>query len=278
MRKIFFALSISLGLFLFSVNSARACSELVIEPPEGEQGTAFVANAFGCNTGIFASEYVAKVTFPNGQTSQFPGAANFDENGRLTILIGSPTEVGIYTVSVSVPRLEPSVPPVSDTFEVTEGDEPVPTDVPYRCNVVIPQNPPPQNCGDTVTSQCCPSICPVTLDDGVAKCLTTTPYICDSSFGSGNDSAGIDSAIGCIPFAKADYTTAFFLQWALGIGGGIALFLISISAIKIMTIRGDPKRLQDARDTLSSAIAGLIMIILSVFLIRFLTQTLLELF
>ena len=45
-----------------------------------------------------------------------------------------------------------------------------------------------------------------------------------------------------------------------------------------MTTRGDPKRLQDARDTLSAAIAGLVLIVLSVFLVRFLTETLLQLF
>jgi hypothetical protein len=92
------------------------------------------------------------------------------------------------------------------------------------------------------------------------------------------DPDGVDTAIGCIPITDINATTAFFLRWALGIGGGIALFLISVSAIKIMTTRGDPKRVQDARDTLSAAIAGIVIIVLSVFLVRFLTETLLRLF
>lgn len=92
------------------------------------------------------------------------------------------------------------------------------------------------------------------------------------------DSQGINSAIGCIPITDINLTTQFFLRWALGVGGGIALFLIAISAIRIMTTKGDPKRLQDARDTLSSAIAGLVLIVLSIFLVRFLAETLLQLF
>ena len=88
----------------------------------------------------------------------------------------------------------------------------------------------------------------------------------------------INSAIGCIPYEDINVTTAFFIRWALGIGGGIALFLISTSAIKIMTTKGDPKKAQDARDTLTAAIAGLVLILLSPFLVRFLTSTLLQLF
>ncbi len=88
----------------------------------------------------------------------------------------------------------------------------------------------------------------------------------------------VNSAIGCIPYDDLNATTAFFIRWALGIGGGIALFLISTSAIKIMTTKGDLKRVQDARDTLTAAIAGLVLILLSTFLVRFLTTTLLQLF
>lgn len=94
----------------------------------------------------------------------------------------------------------------------------------------------------------------------------------------GSRGKGINSAIGCIPIEDINLTTEFFLRWALGVGGGIALFLISISAVKIMTTRGDPKRVQDARDTLTAAVAGLVLILLSVYLVRFMTETLLSLF
>lgn len=93
-----------------------------------------------------------------------------------------------------------------------------------------------------------------------------------------NKPGSVNTAIGCIPYDDINNTTAFFLRWALGVGGGIALFLIAVSGIRIMTTKGDPKRLQDARDTLTAAIVGIVMIVLSVFLVRFMSETLLSLF
>lgn len=88
----------------------------------------------------------------------------------------------------------------------------------------------------------------------------------------------VNTGIGCIPYQNINQTTAFLIRWTLGVGGGISLLLISVSAIKIMTTKGDPKRLQDARDTFSAAIGGLLMAVLSVFLVRFITETLLRIF
>lgn len=88
----------------------------------------------------------------------------------------------------------------------------------------------------------------------------------------------VSSAIGCIPYLDSNALTSFFLKWSLGVGGGIALFLIVLSAIKIMATQGDPKKLQDARDSLSSAIAGLVLIILSVYVLRAISEALLTLF
>lgn len=86
----------------------------------------------------------------------------------------------------------------------------------------------------------------------------------------------VNSAIGCVPYMDVNQLTAFFIRWSLGVGGGIALFLISISAIKMMTTKGDPKRLQDARDSFSAGVAGIIFLLLSIFLIRFASETLLQ--
>lgn len=88
----------------------------------------------------------------------------------------------------------------------------------------------------------------------------------------------VSSAIGCIPYLNPSMTTQFFLRWSLGVGGGVALFLIAVSAVKIMTVKGDVRRLQDAKDTLSSATAGLVLILLSVFLLRFISEQLIQLF
>jgi len=60
----------------------------------------------------------------------------------------------------------------------------------------------------------------------------------------------------------------FILRWAIGIGGGIAFLLIVYSAFMIMTSQGNPERLKAGQELLTSAIAGLIMLIFSVFILE----------
>jgi hypothetical protein len=79
---------------------------------------------------------------------------------------------------------------------------------------------------------------------------------------------GIKTAIGCIPFSNTNDFLAFILRWAIGIGGGIAFLLIVVAGFQIITSTGNPERLQAGRELLTSAIAGLIMLIFSVFILR----------
>lgn len=88
----------------------------------------------------------------------------------------------------------------------------------------------------------------------------------------------ISTAIGCVPIGNITTITHFFLGWALGIAGGVALLLIGFSGYRIATSQGDPKRLQGGQELLMSAIGGLLMVVLSVFLLRFIGVDLLGLF
>jgi hypothetical protein len=81
---------------------------------------------------------------------------------------------------------------------------------------------------------------------------------------------GISTAIGCI--GVLDSQTQFLgdiLRWAVGIGGGIAFLLIVYAGFMIMTAAGNPERLKAGQELLTSAISGLILLILSVFVLRF---------
>jgi hypothetical protein len=83
---------------------------------------------------------------------------------------------------------------------------------------------------------------------------------------------GIETAIGCIPVLGANGTTdflTFILRWAVGIGGGIAFLLILYSGFMIMTSSGNPERLKAGQELLTSAISGLILLIFSVFILKF---------
>ena len=79
---------------------------------------------------------------------------------------------------------------------------------------------------------------------------------------------GIDTAIGCIPIGTEDSLFGFILGWAIGIAGGVAFLLILYAGFMITTSSGDPKKLQAGRELLTSAIAGLLLLIFSVFILK----------
>lgn len=77
----------------------------------------------------------------------------------------------------------------------------------------------------------------------------------------------IRTGLGCIP-TDASAIVAWVLRFSLGIGGGAALLLMSFSGIQIMTSQGDPEKLNEGKERFTSALIGLVFIILSVFLLR----------
>lgn len=84
----------------------------------------------------------------------------------------------------------------------------------------------------------------------------------------GNNRNSINTAIGCIPVNDTNAFAGWFLGWAIGVSGGLALLLIVFSGFQIMTAAGDPQKLQEGRELLTAAVSGLILIIFSIFLLR----------
>lgn len=85
-------------------------------------------------------------------------------------------------------------------------------------------------------------------------------------------SNGINTAIGCINVLSESGPETFLgqlLKWAVGIGGGIAFLLIIYASFMIMTSSGNPERLKAGQELLTSAISGLILLVLSVFILKF---------
>lgn len=82
------------------------------------------------------------------------------------------------------------------------------------------------------------------------------------------DSGKVSTAIGCIPVSNTNDFVAFILRWALGVGGGIAFLLIIYAGFMIMSSSGNPDRLKAGQELLTSAIAGIIMLIFSVFILK----------
>lgn len=58
------------------------------------------------------------------------------------------------------------------------------------------------------------------------------------------------------------------LRIAIGAAGGVAFLLIIYGGFKLAFSSGDPKAIQDAREVITSAIVGLVIVVMSVFLLR----------
>ncbi|MCX6705130.1 MAG: pilin [Candidatus Woesebacteria bacterium] len=86
---------------------------------------------------------------------------------------------------------------------------------------------------------------------------------CDGNEGT------LRTAIGCIPVFDQTSFLSTLLTWAVGIGGGIAFLLILYAGFMVMTSAGNPERLKAGQELLTSAISGLILLVFSVFILRF---------
>ena len=58
------------------------------------------------------------------------------------------------------------------------------------------------------------------------------------------------------------------LKYAMGIGGLIAFILIIIGGLQIILSAGNPDRVKAVKEMITSAIAGLLLIIFAVFILR----------
>ena len=84
-----------------------------------------------------------------------------------------------------------------------------------------------------------------------------------------DESNCLPTAIGCIDTIHPEAFITQILGLAVGIGGGIAFLLMLFGTFQIMSSGGDPKGIQGGKETITSALAGLLLIIFSVFLLRF---------
>jgi hypothetical protein len=112
---------------------------------------------------------------------------------------------------------------------------------------------------------------------GYECCLlkSTTPLFdmeifCD---GEGNPttnpaSGKIYTAIGCIPVRTNSAFLVAITAWAVRIAAGIAFIMIVVAGFLTMTAGGDPQKVQAARELLTAVITGLLLILLSGFLLR----------
>jgi hypothetical protein len=110
------------------------------------------------------------------------------------------------------------------------------------------------------------------------KTLAANNLTCTPTGGAAD--SGISTAIGCVPVLGSNGQTdflSFVLKWAVGIGGGIAFLLILYGGFMVMSSGGNPERLKAGQELLTSAISGLILLIFSVFILKFIGVDILKL-
>lgn len=96
---------------------------------------------------------------------------------------------------------------------------------------------------------------------------------CKSCF----DGGGAWTAIGCFGGDTPNEFIASFIRLGTGLGGGVAFLLILFSGFQRITSAGNPEKLHEAKDLMTAAISGLLLIIFSVFLLRLVGVDILQL-
>lgn len=84
-----------------------------------------------------------------------------------------------------------------------------------------------------------------------------------------------ETSLGCVPYTVNGFAT-WFLKILFGISGGIAFLLMIYGFVLLGTSSGDEKKVQGAKETISSAITGLLVSIFALFLFRLIAVNILK--
>lgn len=170
------------------------------------------------------------------------------------------------------------IPPLTCDYPYVPSDPTVPLSC--VCQVAPTDSPlPDPNCGDwmepcctgtaeiTLGYQCDPSNDLVTSDvEGVCICVSV--HAGESSDIFCPDGVSIKTALGCIPVGSGTNFSAWILRLAIPAGGVVAFIVILIASLQLILSAGDPGKIQAAKGLLTAAISGLVLIILSIFILN----------
>lgn len=85
--------------------------------------------------------------------------------------------------------------------------------------------------------------------------------------GGNTEDPWVSTALGCVP-VRMDSFASWLLPYLFGIAGGISFLLMVYGFILMTTSQGDPKAVQGAQETITSAITGLLVSVFSLFILR----------
>lgn len=103
------------------------------------------------------------------------------------------------------------------------------------------------------------------VGESACRFVDTDVGACKSCFEGG----GAWTAVGCIgQGGTPNNFVEWFLKLGIGFGGGIAFLLILFSGFQRIMSAGNPEKLHEAKEVMTAAISGLLLIIFSIFLLR----------
>jgi len=85
----------------------------------------------------------------------------------------------------------------------------------------------------------------------------------------------IDTALGCIPVQIGQFVP-WLASWIFGVVGGIAFLMMVYGFFLMATSGGDPKAVQGAKETITSAISGLLLSVFGMFVLRLIALDILQ--
>lgn len=92
-------------------------------------------------------------------------------------------------------------------------------------------------------------------------------FVSDGNCASCFAGAGVYTPFGCIQTNLQSFIQQI-LQIAIGLGGGIAFLMIIFGGFTILTSSGNPEKLNSGKEIITSAIAGLLLIVFSVLILK----------
>lgn len=85
------------------------------------------------------------------------------------------------------------------------------------------------------------------------------------------------TAVGCIPISYTDVIKEVVFGIGVGIAGGVAFLYFLYGAFMILTSTGNAEKLEEAKQIITSSLAGLLLIIFSIFLLQVIGVQILQL-
>jgi Type IV secretion system pilin len=85
----------------------------------------------------------------------------------------------------------------------------------------------------------------------------------------------IETALGCIPITTEGFVGQL-IQIVFGIAGGVAFVLMAYGFIMLSTSSGDEKKVQGAKEIITSALIGLLVALFALFLYKLIAVDILQ--